>query len=160
MGALDKASLGGGPGNNKKRGPPCHSESLRCGASSQRLRQQSVSSPCCQRAAPVTAGGWAQVVTGTSTTWWDTWGGHRGTSSNTWGCFQVRCGLDSPGKVFRQHPMKKVKVLTDKHRHWVGRKRYFQSTYYNGANKLSFWNLKDKGWWHKKEWLEQEKNKV
>ena len=41
-----------------------------------------------------------------------------GTSSNTWGCFQVRCGLDSLGKVFLEHPMNtSFKVLTDKLRH-------------------------------------------
>ena len=28
-----------------------------------------------------------------------------GTSSKTWGCFQVRFGLDSLGKVFLEHPM-------------------------------------------------------
>ena len=142
MGALDKASLGGGPGNNKKRGPPCHSESLRCGASSQRLRQQSVSSPCCQRAAPVTAGGWAQVVTGTSTTWWDTWSGHRGTSSNTWswGCFQVRCGLDFLCKVFRQHPMNKSFKSTYTQTRWAERDTSNQPIT-RGRNKLSFWKL-------------------
>ena len=41
-----------------------------------------------------------------------------GTSSNTWGCFQVRFGLDSLGKVFLEHSMNtSFKALTDKLRH-------------------------------------------